>query len=127
MMKEYLDRYQASRLTGFTFSNLQYHARRGNVRTIRQLQYEDRGCFRYLYHIDDLRLMTWPGVYDIAENIDVLPNTLSKMVGRFNIEGAVKIGGRWRFPPEIAKKVEGWAKSGYPVMKGFTPKRFSNV
>ncbi len=121
MKQHYVNRQQAIELTGFHPSNLRYHARRGNLRVVKQLL-DDGVTFRYLFHIDDLRMMTWPGPFDVAREFGVRAKTLSVMVGRFNIDGAVKIGGRWRFPPELAERVGRWASLGYPVMKGITPK-----
>ena len=122
-LRRYINSDQARFMTGLTNRALIYHAQRGNVRVIKQLQYGDYGHFRYLYHVDDIRALNWPSSFDIARSIGMDGNRLSTVICKYTIKGAVKIGGRLRFPPIVAKKVEQWALSGFPITEDIRLKK----
>ena len=120
--KSYITADQAMAITGLKRRALRYHALRGNIRTLKALQHGNKGFYFYLYHIDDIRVLTWPTTSDIAKSIGISRSKLSKIIYKYDVEGAVKMGIGFRFPPDMLAEIVDWAMQGYKVRKKIGPK-----
>lgn len=122
--KRYINTQNAMRVSGLSYSALLYHARAENIRTIRvgNWGYGRRG--EYYYHIDDARALSWATARVIAQALlpDCNPVYFSRLLDRFKITGAVEIGSRRLYPPEMVPKIVDWYRRGRPVTVHFRPK-----
>lgn len=117
----YITEKNALRLAGIGRRGLQYQVKKGNVRAIKKPEIGRHG-FSYRYHVDDVQRLGWPGIVEIAQIAGVSANSLRWRASKVNINGAVRVGGKWKFDPKKIKPILQWISDGFPVRPGFSPK-----
>lgn len=120
-MNDYITWENATRITGLHRRTLQHYSTNGAVRTVTHKQ--GRGRPSLLYHVDDIRKLTWPGTIDLEAATGRTRSQILDRLTRYQIGGAVLFSGRWRFNPDRFAAIVRWFNDGCPVRPGFTPNR----